>query len=93
MSYKYVMFELDVSESGIKQRIPVIFPSQITHADLADTLRSLLDRGEQRVSVHSAGFVNLTCSDVYGKSETLDLKVDEQDREIINSFPYFSGFV
>jgi hypothetical protein len=93
MSFKYVMFELHLSNTDLVQMVPVIFPAQVTHSDLAERLEVMFASQGYKVTLHSAGFLYLGCSGVYGKSETLDLKADEHDKDVINSFPYISGFV
>lgn len=93
MTYKYVMFELNSTATDLKQLVPVIFPQQVAHSDLTDRLRSMFQREGNEVRIHSAGFIELHCRGVHGKSETLDLGSDPEDTSVINNFPYFSGFV
>lgn len=90
MSYKYIMIK-----SGA-YRFPVIFPSNLVHADVA---AALFDAGivphiknDPKPFVESAGEIGtLNVMGVGGRSSTLDVNSHDEDRQIINMHPYAHG--
>lgn len=89
---KYVMFEHDLE--GVTQKIPIIFPDRLVHADVAERMRHLLRRVHKiDAKPVSAGFVNLGLISCYGESETLGLSARNEDGAIIETMDYLHGIV
>lgn len=69
---KYVMLE-----TADGQKLPIIFPESLVHADVADVVGRLVDRtltkqlGKRRALPKSAGFIAIHDCDVSGASESL----------------------
>lgn len=84
---KYVMFKRKLGkgkDSGVVQFIPVIFPNQLVHADVAE---ALMEGGPlDGCTVHSAG--EWTGMAAVGGSETLKIKSDPADtrRILLNDY-------
>lgn len=93
MDWKYIMFEAN----GAK--LPVIFPPSVIHSTMAEGIqhsirRHVIDEAPGRWSSKpvSAGFISgLIATGTHGESETLGLKAVEDDRRIINEWPYCFG--
>lgn len=88
--WKYVMFE--DPETG--QQVPILFPNQIVHADIAKFVPAMLRRADKRIVVHpvAAGFVSLAVSGVSGESESMGgVKSRPEDAQTINVYPYSHG--
>lgn len=93
MDWKYIMFEANGS------KLPVIFPPSVIHSTMAEGIqhsirRHVIDEAPGRWSSKpiSAGFIStLLVTGVHGDSETLNLKSVEDDRRIINEWPYCAG--
>lgn len=63
----------------LDERLPIIFPEMMTHADVAQAL------GHHRVT--SAGFVNINKEgkyNAYGESFSLSIKSTPEDSALIN---------
>jgi hypothetical protein len=88
MSWKYIMVKVD------DRQIPILFPSELVHADVWKYLRRpFYDAARMGdPSVVSAGFVEgLAVAVSMGESETLDIKSRDEDARIINNHPYEQG--
>lgn len=94
---KYVMAEIELS--GMKQKIPFIFPNQLVHEEVYRAMVHVLRRhGFEYVSAVSAGTVSfgleesldpvIHCS---GESTTLKLKAQDADAQTIERYDYFHG--
>jgi hypothetical protein len=83
---KYVMFERKLGKDV--QRLPVLFPTQIVHSMLAE---SLIDGPLKGWTPVSAGETYVSCGPTHGKSTTLGLQSVAEDRVVINSIDYFHG--
>ena len=85
---KYIMFKRQL-ESGITQKLPVLFPSELVHADMAKAVLAL--DGMEKAEAVSAGEWSPIggCS---GRSETLKLKSHISDTAIIVMHDYYHGF-
>lgn len=77
MKLKYVMFNTSVG------KLPVIFPDVIMHSDMARAVRLALRNVSDECEPVSAGFINMSTGECYGKSESLKLEVDVADTEFI----------
>lgn len=97
---KYVMFEVEPiggSASGLRRFEPVIFGSQLVHAEVAKAMVTSMGRRHGwRARPISAGTVEFsmgsaTCS---GESETLSLKSrGDEDDAIIDMIDYGGNFL
>ena len=97
---KYIVLEMTLpGPKGMKQKLPVIFPEEMVHAEVSRTLGHLLMRGDHgknrtaEVKTISAGFVHFTGDVVCrGESESLGLKSAPGDSELLENFDYTRGF-
>lgn len=97
MGFKYIM--LEVNTEGTVWRLPVIFPDNFVHADVYEAMRMANRRSAHKSrlpwtdpKVVSAGKIeSLSVEAAHGESETLQLKSQCEDKEIINSFQYMHG--
>lgn len=91
MGFKYIVLEVDRKEAGL-QRLPIIFPDILVHADVAEAIMRLPNFVQHKATVVSAGdcSIEAQCS---GHSETLNLNSDAGDTDLINTFPYFHGIL
>lgn len=80
---KYVMFQVE------DQKIPIIFPEQLVHAEVAAVVKAVLSNGAKVVSAGLITAMAVVATD--GDSETLGLKSDPADANIINAYPYEHG--
>lgn len=92
--WKYIMWEAN----GAK--IPVIFPNALIHSDVADGMSRVIrqhviaeGRNDWSSKVLSAGFVSgMIVTGVHGESESMGgMKSIEDDRAVINTWPYTQG--
>lgn len=90
--WKYVMVQLDED-----RRIPIIFPGELVHADIGHMVVGMLRSGTmpddaELVRIVSAGHISsLMVLSADGKSESLNLGSDPDDKSIINQMPYNHG--
>lgn len=92
--YKYIMFETHVrgSDSGMVQQIPIIFPGDLVHADVAQAMQRVFHQMRREARPVSAGMLRVNAMYVNGMSETLSLKSrGEFDEIIINTHPHMHG--
>ena len=90
---KYIMIETMPQNDSEKRFIPIIFPKELVHAEMAKAVGHLLARQGIRSScVRSAGQVKLTYErgsvTCYGESETCKVKSHESDADIIRLIDY-----
>jgi len=84
---KYIMFEKSVP--GGVQRIPIIFPDQLVHVDVAEAIQNIIGKGRPV----SAGSLAVHVFSVSGESTTLGLKHNPEDMGTICLWDYFHGLV
>lgn len=85
---KYIIVQAKAANDKVVE-FPVIFGHYVSHKDMAEHVRSMLWRGQFRLSapkVVSAGFVNMADAKVHGHSESLDMASRHEDEAIINAF-------
>lgn len=92
MGFKYIMVEVDRGVAG-QQRLPIIFPDVLVHDDVAKAILALPNFSKQPAKVVSAGTAEAVTALCDGESETLKLKSDETDTDVICSFAYYHGLV
>lgn len=80
---KYVIIRIAAPQEPIKY-IPVIFGDILTHKEVFDNVRSQL---REQLKIHnafitakSAGFVDITTCNCYGRSESLDIGAADGDK-------------
>lgn len=78
---KYIMFR---DKNG--RKIPFIFPTTFVHSDVAKVLSDLIDG-----RVVSAGEINISVDNCFGKSTTLGVGVIKGDAKSIDEHDYFFG--
>lgn len=91
--WKYIMFEAN------GRKVPILFPHHLVHDEvhhaIGYTIRQHVIRerpNDWSSKPVSAGFVSgLLCSGTHGKSETMKMESVEEDRSIINTWPYTQG--
>lgn len=85
---KYIMFKQQQSE--MTKLIPVIFPNDFVHKDIADALQQTVLKGSE---IHSAGFISPLNLLPEGRSETLNVKADpDTDEMVIKMNDYGAGW-
>jgi hypothetical protein len=85
---KYVMLEIE--QEGLKRRVPIIFPNQLTHVGIAELMAQFAElKGARAVSAGDCT-VDVECG---GKSTTLKLSADKSDAALINSIDYLHGIL
>ncbi|OCJ46351.1 hypothetical protein [Serratia sp. 14-2641] len=90
---KYIMLRVD---KPMAREIPIIFPDNLVHADVANAMRMLVAYpGMANATVVSAGYCNLNLSvECHGKSTTLNVSSRETDDNIvINTYDYTHGLL
>jgi len=86
---KYIMLKTD---EETPRAVPIIFPDFMVHSTVSKFMQLYFLRiHEIQVTPVSAGQLNLDVENTYGHSETLKLKSDPKDAEIINTYPYVHG--
>lgn len=91
--WKYVVFQAN------DQKLPIIFPNDLIHKDVADAVHRAIRQHVIQAQPDnwiskpvSAGFLSgMVVTGVHGRSESMDLRRDEHDRALINTFPYCFG--
>jgi hypothetical protein len=91
---KYVMIERDLG-SGMKQLIPVIFPTALVHKDVADAVMRSMRVSEEGVRAYdmkvvSAGECRVRAEATFGSSGTLMLSARAADAMVISQIDYSS---
>ena len=84
---KYVMFSNKISEHLIR-KIPVIFPNELSHVDVANALLAGCPELNNATIVSAGAYEN---GSTHGGSTTLNLKAKEEDAGTILSHDYFHG--
>lgn len=86
---KYIMLQRKLG-NNITQRIPIIFPSDLVHEDVAKYCKKIEQL--QDTVIVSAGDYDIVSHICSGKSETLGIKSDlDKDSAIIFSYDYLYG--
>jgi hypothetical protein len=85
--WKYVMFEVN------GQKVPIIFPGTLVHADVTRAILGSFTLGEDHeASVVSAGGIPaLQVIAVEGRSTTMNIESKPEDASTINTYPYNHG--
>ena len=91
--WKYVMFEMNGAA------VPVLFPPILVHKDVEDAMARCIRKTAIETSPKdwssrtlSAGFCSqLVVLGTHGNSETIGIGSREQDRTLINEWPYAHG--
>jgi hypothetical protein len=91
---KYVVVELELGKGNEKttKRVPLIFPNDLIHADMARVLEHECIRtfGVKAKTV-SAGTIDIDVESVSGESVSLGLKSRGSDKQLIDMYDYFHG--
>ena len=89
--WKYVM--LSDETDGTVRLMPVIFPAEMVHKDVAEAMvRMAMRYDDPRLWIpRSAGFVQLMATSAHGESESLNLPSDPEDTRLINVRGYTGG--
>jgi hypothetical protein len=86
---KYIVLERNMYDT--KQRVPIIFPDYLVHADIAVAMKKV--PGMEKAVAASAG--TLASFDIdaepTGKSDTLSLTASDGDGDLIKMHDYLSG--
>ncbi len=88
---KYVVIQVPLGKELLRE-IPVIFPNEIVHLDIAKTLIAMCPGFEKGKAV-SAGFVNSMDIDapLHGKSDSLKLITRDEDKSLVQMNDYLHG--
>lgn len=90
---KYIMIQAGTAGST-KQLIPIIFPDNLVHREMAECVIHTLRRNHKRRAViRSAGFIALETTTCFGESESLNVKSHPEDSAVIKAYPYAHGLV
>lgn len=81
---KYVMLVKMIGD--MKVYMPIIFPNNAVHADIANAVMD--SESGEGYSVHSAGFLSPLDMKPYGESESLGVEYDPQDARRIMAADY-----
>ena len=90
---KYIMLEIPYT-GGIRQKIPIIFPDQLVHEDVAEHMKLMIFRSMAKIAGPvSAGFIDLGSEIAcHGDSETLRLhSLEDLDAGVIRTYDYLHG--
>lgn len=88
MGFNYVV--LSLNGESLTREIPIIYPDFISHIDIVRA--ALAIEGLEGAVPVSAGSLDVATGHCFGKSETLGLvSREDDDRRLINSYPYFHG--
>ena len=88
---KYIM--LQIKTGGVSQRIPVLFPDALVHAEVAEALLKHIPTLKKAKTIN-AGTVKVHASvDEASESTTLELKAGSDDSMIINTHDFFHGIL
>ena len=93
---KYIMFK-----DKYDRLLPVIFPDSMIHAEVADAICRAVRRGEVSVKASDyscpmpirAGFTQVLSVNTEGMSESLNMKSEHGDAQVINVNDYSKGAV
>lgn len=92
---KYVMLEITLAGGEAPPfKLPVIFPDKLVHKDMAMHVKSVAWATWPRcnVNVVSAGEIQLSDVQCFGKSETLGVESREDaDAHVIETYDYLHG--
>lgn len=80
---KYVMMERDIGD-GVIQLIPVLFPKDLIHEDMAKAITKMLPKAK----AVAAGECHVRVISTHGRSETLQLDARVGDADVINVIDY-----
>lgn len=83
---KYIMFKGQIGD--MTKLIPVIFPNDLVHKDVADALQQ---GALKNTTIHSAGFINPLNLKPEGGSETLNINSDPEVDEIVIKMNDYGG--
>jgi hypothetical protein len=91
---KYIMFAKEIDRDGLPHFVPVIFPEELNHIDMAACV--MLQETMKGFLPIRAGFVTLELAvmgrtfpmTTHGRSETLKLESDPEDARIIKWYEY-----
>lgn len=88
------MFETKIG--SLTKRIPIIFPNELVHADIAEYIRDMLKHTHGwKAKIVSAGEINLGMFvNCHGSSSTLEISAQpEIDNNVINMNDYGGSYV
>jgi hypothetical protein len=90
---KYVMLKRTNPKGG-SQLLPVIFPNELAHADVAKALTHSKGLRDLKMVVDSAGSYDPVNQYAYGESTTLNIKSKPtRDSQVIVSHDYAHGLM
>lgn len=75
---KYIMFQQQHGE--MTKLVPVIFPNDLVHKEVADALQQLVLKD---TVIHSAGSISLLNLKPEGRSTTLNIEADHDTDELV----------
>lgn len=89
---KYVVFKTVVN--GVERELPVIFPEELVHAQVAARLERLINEsGDGSAQVVAAGMIRVDSVVCTGRSETLSRNSrGSRDKKLIEEFEVTRGF-
>lgn len=98
---KYIMFEVimmasDAQGTLIKKAVPIIFPEDMVHREMASAMRPVMFRhwgAGADVRLVAAGFYDVNSGEVHGESETLHVRHRPEDKLIIKNYSYEHGII
>ena len=92
MGFNYIVFRTGENQSGTAREFPIVYPDLLVHEDVAIAMKTLPSLKD--ATVVSAGSMDLSTGQCWGRSSTLKIESrGEEDRQLINSYPYFHGIL
>jgi hypothetical protein len=88
---KYVMFEIKEERPGFKLEVPIIFPNQLIHREVASAIKPMLlsQFPNAEIKIVAAGDCTIMSPvTTHGKSETLKIAARAEDGDTIAVIDY-----
>lgn len=89
--FKYIVMRTTVG--GCTRDIPIIFPDILVHALVANALIEMKEGQLARATIVSAGSLQMSDVEAFGRSTSLKVISREEDSNLINTYPYTHGIV
>jgi hypothetical protein len=86
---KYIIYIRDYC--GVRQELPIIFPNQLVHLDVAKALKGVVG-SSKIVAAGEFSSADINPNGFGGSSETIGIKSrGKKDGRIVSSFDYLQG--
>lgn len=86
---KYIIYKR--TYCGVEQEIPIIFPNQLVHLDVAKALKDVVG-SSKIIAAGEFSSLNISAENFNGASQTIGIKSrGDRDGKLIQTFDYMSG--